>query len=123
MGRLTAGQAQFFYAFHLDEVVPADHVVRRIDAVLDVGWIHQELAPFYSNTGRPSIDPELMIRMLLVGYVFAIRSERRMTTKVSRSHRPPSRQTLSAGEQRELKRRARTVVAGSPEPSFVIFND
>jgi len=66
MGRQTAGQAQFFYAFHLDEVVPADHVVRRIDAVLDVGWIHQELAPFYSNTGRPSIDPELMIRMLVV---------------------------------------------------------
>ena len=82
MGRLTAGQAQFFYAFHLDEVVPADHVVRRIDAVLDVGWIHQELAPFYSNTGRPSIDPELMIRMLLVGYVFAIRSERRICAEV-----------------------------------------
>ena len=44
----------------------------------DLGWIHKELAPFYSNTGRPSIDPELMIRMLLVGYVFAIRSERRI---------------------------------------------
>jgi Transposase domain (DUF772) len=47
MGRL-AGQAQFFYAFHLNEVAPADHVVRRIDAVLDLGWIHKELAPFYS---------------------------------------------------------------------------
>jgi transposase len=82
MGRLTADQAQFFYAFHLDEVVPADHVVRRIDAVLDLGWIHKELAPFYSNTGRPSIDPELMIRMLLVGYVFAIRSERRICAEV-----------------------------------------
>src|SRR6476659_2352065 len=82
MGRQTAGQAQFFYAFHLDEVVPADHVVRRIDAVLDVGWIHQELAPFYSNTGRPSIDPELMIRMLVVGYVFAIRSERQICAEV-----------------------------------------
>jgi transposase len=82
MGRLTAGQGQFFYAFHLDEVVPADHVVRRIDAVLDLGWIHKELAPFYSNTGRPSIDPELMIRMLLVGYVFAIRSERGICAEV-----------------------------------------
>jgi transposase len=82
MGRLTAGQAQFFYAFHLNEVVPADHVVRRIDAVLDLGWIHKELAPFYSNTGRPSIDPELMMRMLLVGYVFAIRSERRICAEV-----------------------------------------
>src|SRR6476620_5656421 len=82
MGRQTAGQAQFFYAFHLDEVVPADHVVRRIDAVLDVGWIHQELAPFYSNTGRPSIDPERMIGMLVVVYVFAIRSERRICAEV-----------------------------------------
>jgi transposase len=82
MGRLTAGQGQFFYAFHLNEVVPADHVVRRIDAVLDLGWIHKELAPFYSNTGRPSIDPELMMRMLLVGYVFAIRSERRICAEV-----------------------------------------
>jgi transposase len=82
MGRLTPGQGQLFYAFHLDEVVPADHVVRRIDAVLDLGWIHKELAPFYSNTGRPSIDPELMMRMLLVGYVFAIRSERRICAEV-----------------------------------------
>jgi transposase len=82
MGRLTAGQVQFFYAFHLDKVVPADHVVRRIDAVLDLGWIHKEFAPFYSNTGRPSIDPELMIRMLLVGYIFAIRSERRICAEV-----------------------------------------
>ena len=82
MGRLTAGQGQLFYEFHLDEVVPADHVVRRIDAVLDLGWIHKELAPFYSSTGRPSIDPELMIRMLLVGYVFAIRSERRICAEV-----------------------------------------
>ena len=82
MGRLTGGQGQLFYAFHLDEVVPADHVVRRIDAVLDLGWIHKELAPFYGNTGRPSIDPELMIRMLLVGYVFAIRSERRICAEV-----------------------------------------
>src|SRR5262249_49430323 len=69
MGRLTRGQGQLFYEFHLDDVVPADHLVRRIDAVLDLGWIHEELAPFYGNTGRPSIDPELMIRMLLVGYV------------------------------------------------------
>jgi transposase len=82
MGRLTGGQGQLFYEFHVDDVVPADHLVRRIDALLDLGWIHQELAPFYSHTGRPSIDPELMIRMLLVGYVFAIRSERRICAEV-----------------------------------------
>ena len=46
---------------------------RQIDGVLDLSWVHKELAPYYSHTGRPSIDPVLMIRMLIVGYVFAIR--------------------------------------------------
>jgi transposase len=49
-------------------VVPPDHVVRQIDAILDLSWVHKELAPYYSHTGRPSIDPVLMIRMPLVGY-------------------------------------------------------
>jgi transposase len=57
-------------------VVPSDHLVRQIDPVLDLSWVHKELAPYYSHTGRPSIDPVLMIRMLIIGYVFAIRSER-----------------------------------------------
>ncbi len=82
MGRREQGQGQFFYDFHLDAVVPPDHLVRRIDAVLDLSWVHGELAPFYSHTGRPSIDPELMIRMLIIGYVFAIRSERRLCEEV-----------------------------------------
>ena len=71
MGRREHGQGQFFYEFTLDEVVPPDHLVRRIDAVLDLGWVHKDLAPYYSHTGRPSIDPVLMIRMLIVGYVCA----------------------------------------------------
>src|SRR5213079_1300652 len=75
MGQREDGQGQFFYAFDLDKVVPPDHLVRQIDAVLDLNWVHKELAPYYSHTGRPSIDPVLMIRMLIVGYVFAIRSE------------------------------------------------
>src|ERR671937_1832223 len=82
MGRRERGQGQFFYAFDLDKVVPADHVVRQIDGVLDLDWVHDELAPYYSHTGRPSIDPVLMIRMLLVGYVFAIRSERRICAEI-----------------------------------------
>jgi len=82
MGRQERGQGQFFYAFDLDEVVPPDHLVRQIDAVLDLSWVHKELAPYYSHTGRPSIDPVLMIRMLMVGYVFAIRSERRLCSEV-----------------------------------------
>ena len=78
MGRREVGQGQFFYSFDLDKVVPPDHLVRQIDGVLDLDWVHKELAPYYSHTGRPSIDPVLMIRMLIVGYVFAIRSERRL---------------------------------------------
>ena len=82
MGRREDGQGQFFYSFDLDEVVPPDHLVRQIDGVLDLSWVHKELAPYYSHTGRPSIDPVLMIRMLIVGYVFAIRSERRLCSEV-----------------------------------------
>lgn len=82
MGRLERDQNQFFYNFCLDEVVPADHLVRKIDAVLDLSWLHGELDPYYSHTGRPSIDPELMMRMLIIGYVFAIRSERQLCSEV-----------------------------------------
>src|SRR6516165_7395789 len=82
MGRREGGQGQFFYAFDLDKVVPPDHLVRQIDNVIDLSWVHQELTPYYSDTGRPSIDPVLMIRMLIVGYVFAIRSERRICAEV-----------------------------------------
>ena len=82
MGRREGGQGQFFYSFDLDKVVPPDHLVCQIDGVLDLGWVHKELAAYYSHTGRPSIDPVLMIRMLIVGYVFAIRSERRLCAEV-----------------------------------------
>src|SRR6476469_8376256 len=81
MGRREDGQGQFFYSFDLDKVVPSDHLVRQIDGLLDLSWVHEELAPHYSHTGRPSIDPVLMIRMLIVG-VFAIRSERRICAEV-----------------------------------------
>jgi transposase len=82
MGRLKGDQGQLFYEFHLDEAVPADHTVRAIDAVLDLSWVHAELTPYYPSIGRPSIDPVLMIRMLIVGYVFAIRSERALCREV-----------------------------------------
>ena len=82
MGRLKSDQGQLFYEFHLSNAVPEDHLVRRIDAALDLSWLRSELAPHYSSTGRPSIDPELMIRMLVVGYVFAIRSERLICREV-----------------------------------------
>jgi transposase len=82
MGRLKRDQGQFFYSFRLDEVVPADHRVREIAGVLDLSWVHAELGSYYSSLGRPSIDPVLMVRMLIVGYVFAIRSERLLCREV-----------------------------------------
>ena len=82
MGRLNRDQGQLFYRFNLEEVVPEDHQVRRIAEVLDLSWVGAELAPHYSSVGRPSIDPVLMIRMLIAGYVFAIRSERALCREV-----------------------------------------
>ena len=82
MGRRNQDQGPLFYEFRLDEAIPEDHLVRKIGAVLDLTWVHGELAPYYSRLGRPSIDPVLMIRMLIVGYVFAIRSERQICREV-----------------------------------------
>jgi len=73
---------RLFYRFNLEHHIPADHLLRQIDAVLDLDEIRRSLAPYYAATGRPSIDPELMIRMLLIGYAFAIRSERRLCDEV-----------------------------------------
>lgn len=74
--------AQLFYAFRLDAHVPPNHLLRGIDRVFDFDRLRSLLAPYYSSTGRPSIDPELMIRMLLIGYAFGIRSERRLCEEV-----------------------------------------
>ena len=82
MGRISQDQGQLFYSFNLEAVVPDDHLVRAIARVLDLSWVRAGLAPHYSHTGRPSIDPVLMIRMLVVGYVFAIRSERALCREV-----------------------------------------
>src|SRR3954469_25225640 len=89
MGRLNRDQEQLFYSFCLEEAVPDDHLVRAIAAVLDLSWVHGELGPYYSRLGRPSIDPALMIRMLIVGYVFAIPSERALCREVRAN--PPYR--------------------------------
>ncbi len=78
----TANQDQLFYAFNLEEHIPPDHLLRGINRFLDLSTLREHLAPFYSHTGRPSIDPELMIRMLVIGYCFGIRSERRLCEEV-----------------------------------------
>ena len=82
MGPAVGGQDRLFYEFNLEERIPVGHLLRRIDAVFDLSWLRGELAPYYSHTGCPSVDPELMIRMLLVGYCYSIRSERRLCQEV-----------------------------------------
>ena len=82
MGQQGGGQDRLFYSFNLDSHVPPDHLLRGIDQFLDLSELRQHLAEHYSNTGRPSIDPELMIRMLVIGYCFGIRSERRLCEEV-----------------------------------------
>jgi transposase len=82
MGPLQVEQGALFYNFSLDAHVPADHLLRSIDRFVDLSEVRRELAPFYSLMGRPSVDPELMIRMLIVGYCFGIRSERRLCEEV-----------------------------------------
>ncbi len=75
-------QDRLFYEFDLEDMVPGDHLLRRIDAVLDLSWLRREMQPHYSHLGCPSVCPELMVRMLLVGYCYSIRSERRLCEEV-----------------------------------------
>jgi transposase len=82
MGERTVMQEALFYSFSLEQHVPADHMLRSIDRFVDLAGIREHLQPYYSETGRPSIDPELMIRMLVIGYCMGIRSERRLCDEV-----------------------------------------
>ena len=78
LGPKQEAQSALFYDFSIEDHVPHDHALRAIDGIIDLSGIRQHLSGFYSTTGRPSVDPELMMRMLLVGYVMGIRSERRL---------------------------------------------
>ena len=82
MGERQVVQEALFYEFSLERHVPADHLLRAIDRVSDLSGLRTHLQPFYSPMGRPSIDPHLMIRMLIVGYCCGIRSERRLCEEV-----------------------------------------
>jgi transposase len=84
MGRQTVDQSQLFYLFNLEEHIPADHLLRRLNPIVTrvLVDLREKLAPFYSDIGRPSIDPELMIRMLIVGYCYGIRFERKLCEEV-----------------------------------------
>ena len=82
MGEPVGRQDRLFYEFDLEDMVPADHLLRRIDAALDLSWLRGEMESHYSHLGCPSVCPELMVRMLLVGYCYSIRSERRLCQEV-----------------------------------------
>ena len=99
MGERKSRQVRLFYKFCLEDVVPfcledvvpADHLLRRIDDVLDLSWLRAALTPYYSHTGRPSVDPELMIRMMVIGYCYSIRSDRRLCGRTALTARRRSR--------------------------------
>src|ERR1700743_400702 len=82
MGERRVMQEALFYGFSLERHVPDEHLLRKIDRFVDLSGLRTYLEPYYSETGRPSIDPELMMRMLIVGYCFGIRSERRLCDEV-----------------------------------------
>jgi transposase len=82
MGERRVMQEALFYGFSLERHVPDDHLLRKIDRFVDLSEVRAHLGPYYGDVGRPSIDPELMIRMLIVGYGFGIRSERRLCEEV-----------------------------------------
>jgi transposase len=126
MGRQTA-QEQLFYSFRLEDHVPGDHLLRQLDVVLNFDRVRSALAGHYSSTGRPSIDPELMLRILLIGYVYGIRSERRLCSEIhlNLAYRWFCRLGLE-GAVPDHPRSRRTVTAGSASESDiyrVLFED
>jgi transposase len=84
MGRQIVDQRQLFYLFNLEERIPSRHLLRRINPIVTriLAGLREKLQPFYSEIGRPSIDPELMLRMLIVAYCYGIRSERKLCEEV-----------------------------------------
>jgi transposase len=98
MGPQQVDQAALFDEFSLERHVPAAHLLRAIDRFVNLSDVRSHLAPFYRSTGRPSIDPELLVRMLLVGYCYGVRSERRLCEEVHPE--PGLPQVLSAGPRR-----------------------
>src|SRR5258708_36878000 len=104
MGERRVQQEALFYEFSLERHVPETHLLRHIDRFVELDGLRRQLVPFYSEMGRPSIDPELLIRMLIVGYCFGIRSERRLW---GRGHPQPAVRWV-------CRRRVRRAGAASP---------
>lgn len=99
VGPRQVEQAALFSKFSLEDHIPRNNLLRSMDRFVDLSGIHQYLAEFYSHTGRPSIDPELLIRMLLEGYCFGIRSERRLCEEVHLSLPEPLKRRYEPSER------------------------
>jgi transposase len=84
MGRQTSDRASLFYEFRLEDRIPKGHLLRRINMFMVpvLGSVREQLKLHYSEIGRPSVDPELMIRMLMIGYCYGLRSERKLSQEV-----------------------------------------
>jgi transposase len=106
-----------FYYFRLEDQIPNEHLLRLIDQHIDFSFVRERLRNFYSSTGRPSIDPEVLLRLLLVGYLYGITSERRLLEE-GRMHRriAGSLDSVLNGRFPTIRRSLRTVmgVSGSP---------
>jgi len=81
MGRHTRSESLFYY-FRLEDQVPENHLLRLIDTHIDFNFVHEQLKDSYSDTGRPSIDPELLLRIVLIGYLYGIGSERKLVEEL-----------------------------------------
>ena len=118
MGRQSA-QEQLFHSFRLEDHIPGDHLLRQLDLVLNFDRVRSVLSGHYSSTGRPSIDPELMLRILLIGYVYGIRSERQLCSEVHLNLAYRWFCRLGLEELcRIIPRSQRTVMAGSVRAIF-----
>jgi hypothetical protein len=128
MGRLEAGQERLFYHFRLEDQVPANHLLRKLDALLDLDLVRKQLEPFDSEIGRPSVDPELMIRMLLIGYprkstILAFAATRQARAQAGSTGWPPPRQQdqrRSSATSSQVQRSSTTgAVSGWPMPRVI----
>jgi hypothetical protein len=118
MGRRTHDQEQFFYSFRLDEAVPDDHPVREIAAVLDLSWVHSELAPYYPRLGRPSIDPVLMIRTHWPNATVFVNTHKATTAELKELWAKVANESLErSGDEGRAIREANAVVARQAKAS------
>jgi len=81
MGQHPRSEALFYY-FRLEDQVPEDHLLRLIDKHISFEFVRHQLKDSYSETGRPSIDPELLLRILVIGYLYGITSERKLVEEL-----------------------------------------